>query len=121
MIKLRILRWEDYSGSSWGPNVIIRVLIREREGGTSVAQSVKRLTSAQVMISQSVGLSPMLGSVLTAWSPEPASDSVSPSLCPSPICVLSLFLSQKNNKHFTEREAGKARVASRVMQPGAKE
>ena len=48
--------------------------------GAWVAQSVKRLTSAQVMISQSVSSSPASGSVLTAQSLEPVSDSVSPSL-----------------------------------------
>ena len=49
-------------------------------GGAWVAQSVKRPTSAQVMISQSVSSSPASGSVLTAQSLEPVSDSVSPSL-----------------------------------------
>ena len=44
-----------------------------------VAQSVECLTSAQVMISQLVSSSPTSGSVLTARSPEPASDSVPPS------------------------------------------
>ena len=65
-------------------------------GGTWVAQSVKCLTSAQVMISRLVGSSPTSGSVLTAWSLDPASDSVSP-LCSSPACKLSLSfsLSQK--------------------------
>ena len=52
-------------------------------GGTWVAQSVKCLTLAQVMISQLVGSSPALGSVLTAQSLEPVSDSVSLFLCPS--------------------------------------
>ena len=42
--------------------------------------SVKRPTSAQVMISWSVSSSPTSGSVLTAQSLEPVSDSVSPSL-----------------------------------------
>ena len=55
--------------------------------GPWVAQAVKRPTSAQVMISQFLGLSPVLGSVLTAQSLEPASDSVS---------LLSL---SKINKH----------------------
>ena len=41
--------------------------------GAWVAQSVERPTSAQVMISQFVGSSPALGSVLSAWSLEPAS------------------------------------------------
>ena len=45
-----------------------------------MAQLVKRLTVAQVMISQFVSSSPTLGSVLPAQSLEPASDSVSPSL-----------------------------------------
>ena len=49
-------------------------------GGAWVAQSVKRPTSAQVMISRSVSSSPASGSVLTAQSLEPVSDSVSPSL-----------------------------------------
>ena len=53
---------------------------RKRERGAWVAQSVKRPTSAQVMISQFVSSSPTSGSVLTAQSLEPASDSVSPSL-----------------------------------------
>ena len=60
-----------------------------------MAQSVKCPTSAQVMISQSVSLSPASGSVLTAQILELASDSVSPSLCPSSAHALSLSLSQK--------------------------
>ena len=48
--------------------------------GAWVAQSVKHPASAQVMISQFVSLSPRSGSVLTAQSLEPASDSVSLSL-----------------------------------------
>ena len=59
-------------------------------GGAWVAQSVERLTSAQVTISRFVGSSPASGSVLTARGLEPASDSVSPSL-PAP-----LFLCLKN-------------------------
>ena len=47
----------------------------EKEG--RLGDSVKPLTSAQVMISQFVNSSPMLGSVLTAQSLEPASDPVS--------------------------------------------
>ena len=62
--------------------------------GTWVAQLVKRLTLAQVMISQFVSSSPTLGSVLTARSQEPASDYVSPSLCPSP--THTPFLSKIN-------------------------
>ena len=59
-----------------------------------MAQSVKHPTSAQVMISRSVGSSPASGSVLTAQSLEPVSDSVSPSLSdPSPFM---LSLSQKS-------------------------
>ena len=48
--------------------------------GAWVAQLVKRLTSAQVMISRSVSSSLALGSVLIAQSLKPVSDSVSPSL-----------------------------------------
>ena len=63
--------------------------------GTWVAQSVEQLTSAQVMISQLVSSSSMLGSVLTAQNLEPASDSVSPSLCPSLPHALSFSLKNK--------------------------
>ena len=57
--------------------------------------SVELPTLAQVMISQLVGSSPALGSVLIAQNLEPASDSVSLSLCtpPTPSLSLSLFLS----------------------------
>ena len=61
--------------------------------GAWVAQSVKRLTSAQVMISQSVSSSPTSGPVLTAQNLEPASDSVSPSLSAPPPLILCLSLS----------------------------
>ena len=56
------------------------VLLKKKSRDTWVAQSVKHLTSAQVVISWFVSSSPMLGSVLTAQSLEPASNSVSPSL-----------------------------------------
>ena len=63
-------------------------------------QSVKHPTSAQVMISQFVSLSPMSGSVLIAQSLEPAFDSLSPSLSAPPLLALSFFLSLSNiNKH----------------------
>ena len=61
-----------------------------------MAQSVKRLTLAQVMISQLVSSSPTWGSVLTAQSLEPVSDSVSLSRSAlSPAQALSLSLSQE--------------------------
>ena len=56
------------------------------------------LTSAQVMISRSVSSSPASGSVLTAQSLEPVSDSVSLSLWPSPVHVLSLSVSKINKR-----------------------
>ena len=62
------------------------------------AQSIERLTSAQVMISQFMGSSPASGSLLTARSLEPASGSGSPSLSAPPL--LALCLSKKYiNKH----------------------
>ena len=71
------------------PNSYVKALT---PGGAWVAQSVKRQTSAQVMISQLLGSSPTLGSVLTVRSLEPALDSVSPSLSlPLPrSCYVSL-------------------------------
>ena len=61
-----------------------------------MAQSVKRPTLVQVMISWFVSLSLASGSVLTAQSLEPASDSVSPSLSAPPLLMLCLCL---KNKH----------------------
>ena len=60
-----------------------------------MAQLVKCPTSAQVMISPFMSLSPASGSVLTAQSLEPALDSVSPSLSGPPLLMLS-----KINKHW---------------------
>ena len=61
-------------------------------------QLVKHLTSAQVMISRFMGSSPASGSVWTARSLEPVSDSVCPPLSLPLPCSLSLSLSlcQKN-------------------------
>ena len=61
----------------------------------SVAQSVERPISSQVMISWFMGLSPASGSLLTAQSLQPALDSVSPSLSAPPLLTLCLSLSQK--------------------------
>ena len=70
--------------------------------GAWVAQPVNHLTSAQVMISQLMSSSPTWGSVLTARSLEPASDSVSPSLsAPLPLVLcLSLTKINKCKKNF---------------------
>ena len=54
------------------------------------AQSVKRPTWAQVMVSGLVSSSPMSGSVLTAQSLESALDSMSPSLSAPPLLMLCL-------------------------------
>ena len=59
-----------------------------------MAQLIEHLTSAWVMTSQFMGSSPTLGSVLTAQSLEPASDSVSPPLS-APPQAHTLSLSQK--------------------------
>ena len=67
--------------------------IKNRTRGAWVAQLVKRLTLVQVMISPFVSSSPASGSVVTAWSLEPASDSVSPSLSAPPPLVLCPSLS----------------------------
>ena len=64
--------------------------------GTGVALSVERPTSAQVMISQFVSSSPESGSVLTARSLEPASDSVSHSHSAPPLLMLCLSVSKIN-------------------------
>ena len=61
--------------------------------GARVAQLVKRPTLAEAMILRFVGSSPTSGSVPTAQSLEPASDSVSASLSAAP----PLMLSQKKH------------------------
>ena len=61
-----------------------------------MVQLVKHPTSAQVMISLLMSLSPALGSRLTAQSLEPAEDSVSPSVSAPPLaCALALSLKNK--------------------------
>ena len=75
----------------------IRVCVTQEQehqhcGGSWVAQSVRRPTSLQVMILQSVGSSPMSGSVLAARSLELASDSVSPSVSDPSRLMLCLSL-----------------------------
>ena len=71
-----------------------------------MAQSVEQPTLAQVMISRFVGSSPVLGSVLTAQSLEPASDSVSPSLSAPPLFILCLCL---KNKYTIKKKLKKER------------
>ena len=60
-----------------------------------MAQSVERLTSVWVMILRLGTSNPTLGSVLTAQSLEPTSDSVFPLLSAPPPLILPLSLSQK--------------------------
>ena len=74
------------------------VLQKGMSRGSRAAQLVKRPTSAQVMISWSVGSSPASGSVLTARTLEPTSDSVSPSLSLPLPCSFSLALSLPPSK-----------------------
>ena len=63
-------------------------MVKSHLWGAWVAQSVKRPTSAQITILLFVSLSPTSGSVLTAQSLEPASNSVSPSLFAPSLLVL---------------------------------
>ena len=71
------------------------VVFKKEIWGARVAQSVECPTLAQVMILWFVGLSPVSGSVPAAQSLEPASDSGSPSLCPSPTHTVSLSLKNR--------------------------
>ena len=81
--------------------------------GIWVAQSVKHPTLVQVMIYRFMSLSPTLGSVLTAQSLEPASDSVSPSLSAPPQLTLSLSLSLSLSKISIKKK--KSLMLSRVF------
>ena len=74
---------------------VLHAYMQTYTGGAWVVQSVRRPTPAQVMISWFMGLTPASGSVLTAQSLEPASDSVSPfHSAPLPL-MLCLSLLQK--------------------------
>ena len=75
---------------------LLSLSFKTKYWGTWVAQSVERPTSAQVVILRSVSSSPASGSVLTAQSLEPVSDSVSPSLSAPPQFMLSLSVSKIN-------------------------
>ena len=72
----------------------------ESPWGAWVAQSVGHLTSVQVMMSQFMGSSPTSGSMLTAQSLEPDSDSVFPSLSAPSLLMLCFCLSEIDIKHF---------------------
>ena len=76
----------------WGDGLTAEFSIWKLRRGAWVAQSVKLLTSAQVMILWLVGSSPSSGSVLTAQTLESALDSVSP-LLSARSCSRSLSLS----------------------------
>ena len=83
-----------------GNTVFADVIKNLKIWGAWGAQSVERPTSAQVTISRFVGSSPASGSVLTARSLEPASDSASPPLSAPPLLVLCLSkinIKKKNN------------------------
>ena len=64
-------------------------LLKDILAGVWVAQSIKCLTSAQVMISWFLSWSPTQGSLLTACEHRAHLNPLSSSLCPSPTCTLS--------------------------------
>ena len=88
--KLCLAMSHSNGGCEFSVNESTRYILKGVFRGARGAQSVKRPTSAQVTISRSVSSSPVSGSVLTAHSLEPVSDSVSPSLSapPSPARAL---------------------------------
>ena len=83
-LRWRVVLWASAHNVRLFPRYLFKKTslppLRGNFRGAWVAQSVQRPTSARVMISRFVGSSPVSGSALTARSPEPASDSVSPSL-----------------------------------------
>ena len=85
--------WKDRVYTTNMKNASISFQIKNESRGACVAQSVKRLASAQVMISWFVSSSPASGSMMTAQRLEPALDSVSPFLsAPLPCsCALSVL------------------------------
>ena len=91
----------------------MRCYLKQKKRGACVAQSVERPTSAQVMISRSVSLSPASGSVLTGRSLKPALDSVSPSLSAPPPLMLCLSFSQRKKKSWYSWVAWVAQLVER--------
>ena len=84
------------------PLLLFSTLRCRKLGAPGGAQSVKRPTSAQVMISRSMSSNPVVGFVLMAQSLEPAPDSVSPPLSAPPLLMLCLSVSVSvslKNKH----------------------
>ena len=85
--------------------------------GTWVAQSVECPTLAQVKISQFVGSSPGSGSVLTARSLEPASDSMSSSFSAPLLLIVSLSLSlSKINMMMKKKKKKKKKKGSKLTE-----
>ena len=90
------MEWEKIFANDISDKGLVSKIYKELTNwGAWVSWSVKRPTSALVMISWSMGSSPTSGSVPTAQSLEPVSDSLSPSLCDPPPFMLCLSLSQK--------------------------
>ena len=81
------------------PNRLGAVKKNSQTWGACMAQSVEHPTLAQVTISQFLSLSPTSGSVLTAQSLEPASDSVSPPLSAPPMLTFHLLSLSLKNKY----------------------
>ena len=69
-----------------------------------MAQSVKHLTSAQVMMLRSGSSSLSLGSVLTAQSLEPISDSVSACLSAPPLLMRAVCTEPDVGLKLTDSE-----------------
>ena len=89
-----------------------------------MAQSVKCTTSAQVTISRFVGSSPASGSVLTAQSLEPASDSVSPSLSAPPLLVFFFiffkFIFERERERERESQWERGREGDTASEAGSR-
>ena len=100
LISLKKDNWEALGRSFWTARAGRRYSpVGRRMGfgwGAWVAQSFGCPTSAQVMISRLVSLSPVSGSVQTAQSLEPALDSMSLSLPRPPSHSVSLKNKQTN-------------------------
>ena len=102
--RIKAERWGNQETKNGSVELEHGIYKKQRVRGAWGAQLAKLPTSAQVMVSWFMGSSPSSGSMLSARSPQPASESVSPSLSAPPLLMVSLSLSKINIKKQKQKK-----------------